>query len=386
MLLPIMSFAASTPTYQFYRQISGNGNIYSGGNTVDFCGAYNTIDVGNIFGPKIPSCQAHLKINESFSQSILEQVTVLNGSVINGTGLISLALNTQIPNSNANLQYILFFGSHSEPPFVPQDSSTLDLGKDEIAGISVPFSSFAGGFVEDLTDWIVTYSGLSGDIVSPIVNKIVNVAAISGSLNSVASLTERIQGNGFDGASTINWSSSGTRYLNLNFSGSNGSQTLYLTPISRQNLSIGFGISFASIPLDIFSVPVHPVTDFSNFSGNPINISWYKVVINQEGTGGRISPSTGTRWYVQGYNITLNVTTYSANSFEEFKIYEGDNTFAQPIKELNQSELPYVYTVTEPVTIDAEFANAPSSPIDWIILVVVIILLILWFLLRKRRY
>ena len=341
--LPTMTFAYTPPPYQFNTQIQGNGNIYSSSNTVDFCGAYNSIDIGNVFGQKIAPCPAHLKINESFTQNINEQITVMNGSVINeSSGTIALALNTQILNSGgASLQYILFFGSKSEPPFVPQGSSPLGLGKDDIAGVSVPFTSFAGGLVEDLTDWIVTYSEISQSIVSPIVNKIVGAAAISGHLSSIASLTEQVTGTGFGDTQNVTWSSAGIKYLNLSFNGEQSTQTLYLTPISKQNLSLGFGVSFLGIDGDLLNVPVHPVTNFSNFRGGALNLSWYKVIINQKGTGGSISPTPGKRWYVQGYQITLNViNAATANSFKEFKIYNGDNTFSTPML-INQTQLPY---------------------------------------------
>jgi hypothetical protein len=382
-----MTLAYTPPPYQFNTQISGNGNIYSSSNTVDFCGAYNSIDVGNVFGQKIAPCPTHLKINETFTQVINEQITVMKGSVINGSsGNIALALNTQIPNSGgANLQYILFFGSKSEPPFMPQSPSPLGLGKDDITGVSVPFTSFAGGLVEDLTDLIVTYSGISQSIVSPIVNKIIGAASISGHLSSVASLTEQVTGTGFGNAQNVTWSSDGIKYLNLSFNGEESKQTLYLTPISKQNLSLGFGVSFLGFDGDLLNVPIHPVANFSNFKGSPLNLSWDKVVIDKEGTGGSISPTPGMRWYVQGYEITLNVTSAAtSNSFKEFKIYNGDSTFSTPML-INKIQLPYTYTVKGPAVIEADFANAPTVPIWEIIAGVVIFVIVLFFLLRIKR-
>ena len=372
--------ASSQLQYPFTSQVSGGGNLYSyNGNSLDACAAFNYIDTYNTFGQKLPNCPLNFRIDENFSQTVLQTITVLNGSVVNQTGNIKLAINTHISNSNVDLEYVPYLGGKSESPFRSYDAS-LNLGTDCIPALSVPITVFlGGGIVGDLAD-LYASEEISSELSSTVISKIANFISISGQVCSQASIIEGVNGQGFSSIPNISWTSSGTQYLNFNFTGQSDVETLSFNPITRQNLSVAVGVGISY--LNAFANPIsHPIGDFSNFKGTPFNLSWYKVTIVQSGTGGTMSPSAGTRWYVQNYVIHINATPYSSNSFQGITVSSG-GLFGQS-KTYNQTSINY--NVTGPATITVNFSN-PSFP-EWVIAfpVVVILIILLWLLFGRNR-
>lgn len=376
-LLPTISVADTPMSFPLSSQINGGGNIYSSNSIIDFCGVYNSIS-----DSKLPPCPLGLKINETFSQSVNEKITILNGSVINGSaGTINLGIDTQVPSSNVNLKYNLLWNDKVVAQYTPLDSPQLNLGQNPVTEIKIPIVTLLGGATDDVVDDIVNYlveHGVDQGVAYTAINKLINLFSISGQFISTASLVDQISGQGFGHGQNITWTSEGSKSINFTFVGQSDTQKLTLTPSSRQNLSLGFGLAVSNYSLNFLSTPIRTASNFSDFQGSPMNLSWYKVTIEQQGTAGQLSPSQGIRWYVQGYVIQLNATPYNVSGF--YWIIQPENGAV-----IHTNQTSYDYNVESPTIITANFSNQPPVPVSGEIVVIVIVIIIVALLFASRR-
>jgi hypothetical protein len=379
-LIVSQNVSAAFPTFNLSSSINGVGTVYKSNRTIDFCSVYNSITF-NI--SKLSPCPVYLEINETFSQQVAEKVSVINGSVLNGSGTVSLLLNTSVPSSAANLQYILIYGTKRTRPFSPESPSALKLGYNQINGVSIPATVILGGLFSDLSDLLIS-SGYLSDFASSAISELLKAVSFSGTLNSIASINEQVSGAGLIQSQNLSFSSETPQPINLSLEPSTDTETLMLTPTLKQNLTFGININLFSISGSIFSVPVHTISNFSAAKASqPMTLSWYKVTLVSNGNG-YISPSVGTRWYLQDYVIHLNATSYTTNGFIEYIITDGSGTHAY-----NQSQL-LDYQVTSPAQILVEFSGAQQS-VPWleiaaVVIIVLVILAILSALRRRRTY
>lgn len=311
---------------------------------IDICGAIH-----------LGSCPVSITMTESLD--VMVQLITTMGSVLPEGSPVTINANLSSSTPKVALSAMFALGSKSYtvsfavPNYPP-------IGKYTIPGPCVP----AGTILDALGIPVPPF---------PIPFKIC--------LNPefTTSIKGEFNGTGFTNNRLITWTSLGAQKTELHILNNSSALTLVGELSAEQTLSLTVAIEVMATNNIVAALPIPLNTQDFGSEQFPL-FTWYRVTIDKP-DGGSITPSPGTRWYSQNYQLTLQATPDWLYQFENWQV-NG---------KIVSNSTSFTFQVKAPTKVAAFFSLSIIRIILYILYVILVVSLVVFvarhYVFRNRE-